>query len=100
MWWINLVWGVLNLFPIWPLDGGQMAGVILTMINRRNGMRWAHVVSLLTAGLLAMFFFQKQNLYLGLFFVYFAVINYQVLQSLHHAAKYGNLEDDADWWKR
>jgi Zn-dependent protease len=100
MWWINLGWGILNLFPIWPLDGGQMAGVILAMINRRNGMRWAHVVSLLTAGLLAMVFFQQQNLFLGIFFAYFAVINYQVLQSLHHAAKYGNLEDDADWWKR
>jgi membrane-associated protease RseP (regulator of RpoE activity) len=97
---INLGWGILNLFPIWPLDGGQMTGVILSMINRRNGMRWAHVVSLLTAGILAMFAFQRGSLFFGIFFAYFAVINYQVLQSLHHAAKYGNLEDDADWWKR
>jgi hypothetical protein len=47
-----------------------------------------------------MFAFQRGSLFFGIFFAYFAVINYQVLQSLHHAAKYGNLEDDADWWKR
>jgi Zn-dependent protease len=97
---MNLVWNVVNLFPIWPLDGGQMLGVALSMVNRRNGMRWAHVVALLTAGIFALLAFQYGSPFLGIFFAYFAVINYQVLQSLHHAAKYGNLEDDADWWKR
>jgi membrane-associated protease RseP (regulator of RpoE activity) len=98
--WINLIWGIVNLFPIWPLDGGQMTGVVLSMINRRNGMRWAHVVALLTAGIFALLAFQRGSLFLGIFFAYFALINYQVLQSLHHASKYGDLEDDADWWKR
>lgn len=27
--WINLAWGLLNLLPIWPLDGGQMSREIL-----------------------------------------------------------------------
>ncbi|HMB04463.1 MAG TPA: site-2 protease family protein [Isosphaeraceae bacterium] len=98
---INLYWSLLNLFPIWPLDGGQIAGVVLSMINRRKGTGWAHVVSLLTAGILALLAFQQENFFfLGIFFAYFAVINFQVLQSLHHAAKYGSVEDDADWWRR
>lgn len=28
--WINLAWGVLNLAPIWPLDGGHVARELLT----------------------------------------------------------------------
>ncbi len=97
---INLYWGIVNLFPIWPLDGGQIAGVILSMFNRRKGMNWAHVISLLTAGLLAMWGFQRRDMFLGLFFGYFALMNYQVLQAYHQHAKYGAVEDDADWWKR
>ncbi len=100
MFWINLVWGILNLLPIWPLDGGQMSGVVLSMINRRKGTSWAHVVSLLTAGIVAILAFQYRLYIPGIFFAYFAVINYRVLQSLHHAAKYGSVEDDADWWRR
>lgn len=28
--WINIAWGVLNLAPIWPLDGGHVARELLT----------------------------------------------------------------------
>ena len=37
---------------------------------------------------------------MGIFFALLAFINYQILQAHHHTAKYGALEDDADWWKR
>jgi Zn-dependent protease len=98
--WINLVWSIFNLFPIWPLDGGQITGVILTMFNRRKGMNWTHAVGLVTAGVLALLAFQRNDIWMGLFLVLFAVTNFQILQAQHHAAKYGALEDDADWWKR
>ncbi|SIO59291.1 Zn-dependent protease (includes SpoIVFB) [Singulisphaera sp. GP187] len=97
---INLMWGLLNLLPILPLDGGRITEVLLTMYNRRQGMRWAHIVSLLTAGALAMVFFQRNQIGPGIWFAYFAFQNYQVLQTLHQSAKYGLVEDDADWWKR
>jgi membrane-associated protease RseP (regulator of RpoE activity) len=98
---INLRWSLINLLPIWPLDGGQITGVILTMFNRRKGMNWTHVVSLVTASLMAMYVFQNERgLFNGIFFVLFALINYRVLQAHHHAAKYGALEEDTEWWKR
>lgn len=100
MCYINFFWSLLNLLPIWPLDGGQIGGVVLTMINRRKGMSWAHVISLITAGLVAMFWFKQGAMFMGIFFAFFALANFQVLQAQHHAAKYGVLEDDADWWKR
>jgi stage IV sporulation protein FB len=97
---INLYWSLINLLPIWPLDGGQIAGVLLAMFNRHRGMHWTHVVSLVTAGVLAIWSFQQQDMFRGIFFALFGVINFQVLQTQHHAARYGALEDDADWWKR
>jgi Zn-dependent protease len=97
---INLFWSLFNLLPVWPLDGGQITGVVLTMFNRRKGMNWAHVVSLVTAGLVAMIWFKMDQMFVGLFFALLAVVNFQVLQAHHHTAKYGALDDDADWWKR
>jgi Zn-dependent protease len=98
--WINLWWSIFNLFPIWPLDGGQITGVVLTMFNRRKGMNWTHVIGLVLAGLLGLWAFQANQFLLGIFLALFAVLNFQILQAQHHAAKYGALEDDADWWKR
>lgn len=96
---INLLWSLINLLPILPLDGGRIMETLLTMYRRRQGMRWAHVVSLLTAGVLAIIFFRSQQLGAGIWFAYFGFRNYQVLQALHHSARYGHAEDDADWWK-
>ena len=73
---INLWWGLLNLLPIWPLDGGQMAGVLLSMINPAQGMRWTHIVSLVAAGCLAMWVFQRDQLFLALWFIMFAMMNF------------------------
>ena len=98
--WINLMWGMVNLLPIWPLDGGQAAQVVLTMFDRRQGTRRGHIVSLLTAGVLAVLAAsQGSDFFLTIFFGMFAFINFQVLQSLHQAQSSGVYHDD-DWWKR
>lgn len=95
--WINVVWGVVNLLPVWPLDGGQITGVILSWLNPGNGMRWTHVISLLASGTLGILIFGwTQDLYLTLFCGYFAVINYQVLNALHQQYRY---DRDDDRWR-
>ena len=48
--WINLLWGLVNLLPMWPLDGGQATQILLSLYDRSRGQRWAHIVSLLVAG--------------------------------------------------
>jgi len=96
---INIFWGVLNLFPIWPLDGGQITGVFLTLLNRHKGMSWTHAISLVTAGVLALLALTMlRSPFMTLFFGLFAVMNYQLLQSQYERAKYGM--DDDDWWRR
>jgi Zn-dependent protease len=97
---INLFWGFVNLLPVWPLDGGQVAQILLTMYDRWRGQRWGHVLSLLVAGALGLITFMlTRRLFLTLFFGYFALINYQVLQSLHQAHSMG-LYPDEDWWRK
>jgi membrane associated rhomboid family serine protease len=51
--WINLVWGLVNLLPIWPLDGGQISRDSLDWLLPQYGVRVALGVSLVIAGLLA-----------------------------------------------
>jgi stage IV sporulation protein FB len=98
--WINLMWGLVNLLPLWPLDGGQAAQIILTSVDRSRGPRWGHVLSLLVAGGLAiMVMATSKDMFLVVFFGYFAFVNFQVLQTLHQAHSIGLHQDD-DWWRR
>jgi len=96
---INLLWGLVNLLPIYPLDGGQATQVVLSQVDRRHGVRRSHTVSLITAGVLAVLAATLiHDYFLVIFFGILAVLNYQVLQSLHQAQAFGVYHDD-DWWR-
>jgi stage IV sporulation protein FB len=97
---INLYWGVLNLMPIWPLDGGQATQILLSLYDRHRGQRWSHIVSLLVAGGLALVVYQlTKDIFMTVFFAYFAFVNYQVLQTLHQAHSMGLYQED-EWWRK
>jgi Zn-dependent protease len=102
---INFLWPLLNLLPIWPLDGGQVAVEALGKVNRRNGRRWGHTVSFVTAGVLALWVLSRvwdQHADLlrflpVIFFASFAFTNFQILQTYHrHYQIYGS-DRDMDW---
>jgi Zn-dependent protease len=96
---INILWGLLNLLPVWPLDGGQVTQTILTQVNPYNGRRWTHIISLLVAALVVLIsYFLTEDFVRSLFFVFFAVINYQMLHMIHRAQTLGVYEDD--WWRK
>jgi len=96
---INLLWTIFNLLPIWPLDGGQAAQTVLDMADPRNGARRAHILSLVTAGVLAVMVASwSRNFFLVLFLGYFAFINFQILQAMHQTRSLGARDDD--WWQR
>ncbi len=52
--WINLFWGLLNLLPIWPLDGGQVSREVCAAIWGRRGERAALALSIALAALIAL----------------------------------------------
>ena len=98
---INLIWGVLNLLPIFPLDGGQLTSTFLSMHDRRNGPRRAYIVGMVTAGVLAIYLFTKEETINALFVASLAMLNFQNLQAAHYQqASGGQFEDDDDWWRR
>ncbi len=51
--WINAFWAVLNLLPLWPLDGGQCAVEIGDALLGRRGQTAALLLSLLVCLLLS-----------------------------------------------
>ena len=97
---INLMWGLVNLLPIYPLDGGQSAQVIWKLRDRREGARRSHILSLVTAGILGVvaFCLNRDDFFLPFFFGILALLNYQILHSLHQAHAYGRYEED-EWWR-
>ena len=58
---ISCFWGVLNLWPVYPLDGGQISREILLKWNPREGIRVSLVVSLVAATGLVVFGLTRQE---------------------------------------
>jgi Zn-dependent protease len=76
----SIFWAVLNLLPILPLDGGRIAEEIICMFFRGT-QRDAIVLSMVCAGLVAFWAFQRGETFMGMFFLSFAFSNFETLQS-------------------
>jgi stage IV sporulation protein FB len=50
LWWVNAGWGVLNLLPVLPLDGGNVLMQLLQALTGGRGERPARIVSIVVAG--------------------------------------------------
>jgi len=80
---VNLFWGVVNLLPVYPLDGGQFFREVLSLQNPRDGLRQSLLLSILTAGGIALVAYARFNdFYLALMFAYLGYLSFQMLQSL------------------
>lgn len=78
---INFFWPVLNLLPIWPLDGGKISYDFLGWLLPRNGTHLALGLSLVVAGSLAAFLASKAIWFSALFFGLLALGSYQAMQA-------------------
>ena len=80
--WVNIVWGVLNLLPILPLDGGNVMRDVLTLFRGREDAALAYKVSAIAAAALAVFAVMNSYLFAGAFVAYLAWQNYGTFKSL------------------
>jgi Zn-dependent protease len=79
---ITIVYGIFNLLPVYPLDGGQIAREVLMMVFGADGIRLSLILSMLVAVSLAAYGAVKlQDYWLALFFGFFAYSSFVTLQS-------------------
>jgi Zn-dependent protease len=123
LFWINLFWGLINLLPIWPLDGGQISQQLFQKYSASNGVRRCLILSIVTAAFFAVNglmgeiqkkpfvpFLPQGDWYQAVFFAILAFMSWQLLQQPSAAGGRLRMEDeryerapweqDADWWKR
>lgn len=82
MLYINVFWGLVNLLPVYPLDGGQVARNLLSRFNPGDGVRQSLLLSLLTAGGMAVLAAARWNsVYVAILFGLLAWSSYTTLQA-------------------
>ncbi len=92
--WINLAWGILNLLPIYPLDGGKISWELFSAGSHNNGPRLALGLSFLLSALIAINCILEANgrpllpwlpmggMWTAILFGMLAVENFMMLQQL------------------
>jgi Zn-dependent protease len=76
----SIFWALLNLLPIFPLDGGYVSREFFIMLKGSQGVRDSLVVSLVTAVLAAVYLYSNGSMFNALLFISLAVSSYQLLQ--------------------
>lgn len=82
--WVNLIWTVLNLVPVMPLDGGQLLRIGFEAFFGAKGMRYSLVVGMVIAGGLSLTFFLFEQFLIGALFFLFAFQSWDLFRRLRH----------------
>jgi Zn-dependent protease len=81
---INLWWGLINLLPVLPLDGGRVCQSFLELCRQSNPLRTAIQVSVVISACAAFVFFAKFNeRFAGMLFAMLCLQNLASLQDPH-----------------
>lgn len=78
--WVNFGWGIINLLPVPPLDGGH----VLEMLLGEKRRRWAFMIGGLFGAAAAVLFGYLNLLWPALLFGMFAFRNFQAANMLRH----------------
>ncbi len=74
---INLIWGLVNLLPVLPLDGGHVLKGVFKSMSPFRGDEYARRVSILVGGLAAVYFLMHGKTYAGILFLSLTMSNVQ-----------------------
>lgn len=78
----NIVWGVLNLAPVLPLDGGQVCREVCLKFDSHNGLKTALMISVGAAAVIALIGFSTRDSFMGIFFAFMGISSYMTLQQM------------------
>jgi Zn-dependent protease len=107
---INLFWALLNLLPVFPLDGGQISREVCQGISPERGGAFALGLSMVVAAAIALhaFFGDRSPLpipiptgpYTAILFALLAVTSFQALMMENERQRYRERVDDELPWER
>lgn len=89
--WVNIGWGVINLLPILPLDGGHIVAALVRSRSRDEtaGERRVHLISLVAAAvLLLVSIVWLKSMWLGVMALILGVLNFTQLRQLRPGRRY------------
>jgi membrane-associated protease RseP (regulator of RpoE activity) len=79
--WVNIFWGLMNLLPVYPLDGGQIAREVLVAGDPYDGMAKSLWISVIVGGAVAVLgIVVLKSIFLAILFGSLAFSSYQILQ--------------------
>jgi len=78
---INVLWGAVNLLPIYPLDGGQISREICLLGQPRQGMILSLRISVVAAAAMALVGLSWGSFLIVIFFGYLSYSSYRALES-------------------
>ncbi len=109
LWVINLFWAILNLLPVWPLDGGMISREVFAAVLPGRGVLVSLYISLLVAGGLALdalMAYQSGRHFIpyfhggaftGILFALFAIDNLKAIQYESARQRRSYSDDDLPW---
>ena len=78
---VNIMWGLVNLLPVYPLDGGRVARELFTLGNPRRGIVQSLWLSVGTATAVAIYALSQNSIYTCVMFGLLAYGSYMALQA-------------------
>lgn len=80
---VNLIWTLVNLLPVMPLDGGQLLRIICEGIFGTKGIRYALLGSVIVAIAISLLLFLYQQFLFGSLFFLLAFQSYDTYRRTH-----------------
>lgn len=74
---VNLFWTILNLLPVFPLDGGHLMKILLESVFGIRGIKFAYLASMVLAVVIGLYFFIIQQMLMGALFLMLAFESYR-----------------------
>ncbi|MBZ5618596.1 MAG: hypothetical protein LAQ69_07720 [Acidobacteriia bacterium] len=81
---VNFYWGLVNLLPVFPLDGGNASRAVFEQHDALRGKRHALILSAIVAAAVALLGLGGRSLYMAVMFGILAVSSLHALQSNPH----------------
>jgi stage IV sporulation protein FB len=76
---INLYWPILNLLPVFPLDGGQALRDFLSLFLR-SGDKITYTLSIIVSVLMIVYFAKTENFFMIFLFIMMAMQNVELFK--------------------